>query len=877
MASNVTNVTGADLTAAMQMVEGYLTVTWVLLCTFLTVSMQLGFAMLEVGSVRRVHRMTVLAKNIMDSVVSCIAFRAYLEFKALGLGSLGDVTQFHLVLFQWSFCATSVAICSSSMTERTHLLANLLHTALMAGLIYPVVASASWGTQGALSNQFHNKWHDGYNYHDFAGSGVVHLTGGSAAFVGSWLLGRRIVPAQRAPAAAREEAAWPSGARDDGPSPPRSAGNSQDFGELEEQDETLALLVRPSEGWPRRFDDSARDSTEFRQLSYLQVIGMFTLWIGWYGFNSGSTLCMSRACSGAAGSAAWNTTLAACCGGFGAYLFCFCASRNLDTGVVCNGILSGLVSITAGCDIATEVQAAIIGLLGGLIVYPLSRHFMHWLLLDDPVDAIPVHAACGLFGVLSVAFCRPDCEGLHSWGGGMVGQMHFCNPDFSVTKQLLAQVWGAFTEWWWTSIVSFLLWVLFAIFELMRAQEVKYLEDADLLLCQMVMPEPSLLGTQARWQNIARRSPLARRILRRHGWTGSQFADGVPNDVWSLRMDLRKARGEKAETGLEVDRCWLTRALSCVAALLHTSLPCREASLLFRLRISPISEISGLGAADMDGGQVAAALQHLAEVQRDQHDQSADHTPLKHEVRELSRMVQSQDMLIQALRRGRVRTNDPNLPSYQQRRHLASVPEQGPETDAERSRARSVVRSYDMAEFATIGRMPSMAVPVGASPTPPRMSPVLMPSAPRSRASSIGSSSGRTVSDNENGTMTPHSALEDTPPPSVIGRRSQGRSAGPMPQVQDIASQLVQLLQAQQHLMASLQHSLSSTPTPPGAGAPAMGQQQALSSALNQLMAQQLQQHQGAEEARSLVTSTSMSTNSTDPLNRSLGHQGGHW
>ena len=149
-----------------------LTVAWILISTFLVVSMQLGFAMLEVGSVREVHRMTVLAKNILDSCVSCVAFWAFCTLSQPSIVYHDGYAQQHLLIFHWAFCATCVTICSGAMAERTHMLAYLTFTALMGGVIYPIVAESAWGS-GLLQSQFHDRFHEGYSYHDFAGSGVV--------------------------------------------------------------------------------------------------------------------------------------------------------------------------------------------------------------------------------------------------------------------------------------------------------------------------------------------------------------------------------------------------------------------------------------------------------------------------------------------------------------------------------------------------------------------------------------------------------------------------------------------------------------------------------------------------------------------------------
>merc|ERR1712125_180770 len=101
-------------------------------------------------------------------------------------------------------------------------------------------------------------------------------------------------------------------------------------------------------------------------------MGMFILWVGWYGFNAGSTLGVSGGGAALASRVAWNTTLAAASGGMGTYLYCYCIRNVLDVGFICNGVIAGLVSITGACDVATESTSLMIGLIAGLILYPAS-------------------------------------------------------------------------------------------------------------------------------------------------------------------------------------------------------------------------------------------------------------------------------------------------------------------------------------------------------------------------------------------------------------------------------------------------------------------------------------------------------------------------
>jgi len=187
-------------------------------------------------------------------------------------------------------------------------------------------------------------------YMDFAGSGIVHLTGGVSALAGAVVLG-------------------------------------------------------PRKG---RFDDP--EAFEAHSLP-LVVLGTLCLWFGWYAFNCGSTLAMSSASTGALGAqVAMNTTVSAAVGGITVFLFRFRLTKKYDVCGLCNGILAGLVSITAGCGNMETGFALLTGLVGG-IGYQLSSMLQQRLKIDDPVDASSVHGACGIWGVFAC--------GLFDWGKGM--------------------------------------------------------------------------------------------------------------------------------------------------------------------------------------------------------------------------------------------------------------------------------------------------------------------------------------------------------------------------------------------------------------------------------------------------------------------------
>ncbi|CAK0818431.1 unnamed protein product [Prorocentrum cordatum] len=220
----------------------------------------------------------------------------------------------------------------------------------MASFIYPVVVAWTWG-YGWLSNLFDAQ------IIDFAGSGIVHLTGGVAGLAGTVVLGPR-------------------------------------KGRFEN---------------PDQFDAHSLP---------LVVLGTFILWFGWYGFNCGSTLGMSEGAGLLAAQVAMNTTISAATGGMGVFFLRYVLTHTYDVGGLCNGILAGLVSITAPCGNVEASSALFIGLVGGF-VYQSCSMLLQTLKIDDPVDAVPVHGACGIWGVLAAFFFDwgDDFKHFHGWSG----------------------------------------------------------------------------------------------------------------------------------------------------------------------------------------------------------------------------------------------------------------------------------------------------------------------------------------------------------------------------------------------------------------------------------------------------------------------------
>jgi Amt family ammonium transporter len=307
-----------------------------------------------------------------------------------------DKTKFRNWFFQGAFCATACTIVSGAMAERTQLKGFATYSVLMTCFIYPIVAYWGWSGSGFLNY----KDDDGKSvssfgpwYKDFAGSGIVHLVGGVGALVGS-------------------------------------------------------ICVGPRKG---RFEVNVQDEKyEFDAHNIpFCVLGTFCLWFGWYGFNPGSTLAMhTQDAAHLAGIVAVNTTLAPCMSGLLVLLLRanVVSPKFLDVSGFCNGILAGLVGITAGCGFVKPWESVIIGLIAGL-VYQGASMLLDKLKIDDVVDAFPVHGACGIWGVLAVGLFGDEDEGL----GG--------NGLFYGGDQFRAQLMGVICIVAWVGILSLMIFL----------------------------------------------------------------------------------------------------------------------------------------------------------------------------------------------------------------------------------------------------------------------------------------------------------------------------------------------------------------------------------------------------------------------------------
>ncbi len=346
-----------------------LNTVWVLLAAALVFFMQAGFALVEAGFTRSKNTTNILFKNLMDFVLGTIAFWV------LGFGIMfgskngfwggidlftkntyrTDMPDMAFLIFQTVFAATAATIVSGAMAERTKFNAYLIYSAVISLVIYPISGHWAWG--GGWLSQMSTP------FHDFAGSSVVHMVGGTAALVGASFLGARI----------------------------------------------------------GKYDKNGKAKAIPGHSITLATLGVFVLWIGWFGFNPGSQLAAAGKVNATAISLIFVTTnIAAAGGALTTMTYIWLQYKKPTLSMTLNGALAGLVAVTAGCDAVSPGGALIIGVLAGILVVLSVEFFDKVAKIDDPVGAISVHGVCGAFGTLMVGFFSTSQGLLYGHGGALL-------------------------------------------------------------------------------------------------------------------------------------------------------------------------------------------------------------------------------------------------------------------------------------------------------------------------------------------------------------------------------------------------------------------------------------------------------------------------
>lgn len=343
----------ADMAADVAGLQAVTTNIWLIVSAALVFFMQAGFALLESGSTQSKNAVNVLMKNLIDFSIATVSFLLVGYAFMFGAGTPfiglsdfalnefgGERPDMAFWFFQLVFAGTAATIVSGAVAERTKFGAYIIFSAVITAIIYPIYGHWVWGGGWLSDLSFLG---EGIAFTDFAGSTVVHSVGGWAAFFGAMVVGARM----------------------------------------------------------GRFDSSGKSTPILGHSAPLTALGVFILWIGWFGFNAGSQLSAANGDDAVAiALIAANTTIAAGVGALGAMLYSMKSGKPSFTAAF-GGVLGGLVAITAPCAFVTPMQAMIIGLVGGALV-PWGSEMLEKIKIDDPAGAVPVHLVAGVWGTLAV-------------------------------------------------------------------------------------------------------------------------------------------------------------------------------------------------------------------------------------------------------------------------------------------------------------------------------------------------------------------------------------------------------------------------------------------------------------------------------------------
>ena len=326
---------------------------WFLIGAALVFWMQAGFAMVEAGFTRAKNTGNIIMKNLMDFCIGTVVFILIGFGLLMGEDLFGFIGKpgfdlftsyadfdFSSFVFNLVFCATTATIVSGAMAERTKFLSYCIYSAVISALIYPIEAHWIWG----------GGWLAQIGFHDFAGSCAIHMVGGISALIGAKILGPRI-------------------------------------GKFKKDKLGKVVKVNAFPG----------------HSIALGSLGVFILWLGWYGFNGAAATSMEQL-----GSIFLTTTIAPAVATVVCMIFTWIKYGKPDVSMCLNASLAGLVAITAPCDVTDAFGAIIIGAVAGLLVVFGVWLLDHVLHIDDPVGAVAVHCMNGIWGTLAVGLFATD-------------------------------------------------------------------------------------------------------------------------------------------------------------------------------------------------------------------------------------------------------------------------------------------------------------------------------------------------------------------------------------------------------------------------------------------------------------------------------------
>ena len=337
----------------MEAISGEVFGVWFLIGAALVFWMQAGFAMVEAGFTRAKNTGNIIMKNLMDFCIGTVVFILIGFSLLLGEDVLGLIGKpgfdiftaysdfdFSNFVFNLVFCATTATIVSGAMAERTKFLSYCVYSGVISALIYPIEAHWIWG----------GGWLSQLGFHDFAGSCAIHMVGGISALIGAKLLGPRI-------------------------------------GKFKKDEKGKVVKVNAFPG----------------HSIALGALGVFILWLGWYGFNGAACKSIPQL-----GSVFLTTTVAPAVATVVCMIFTWIKYGKPDVSMCLNASLAGLVAITAPCDVTDALGASIIGTVAGLLVVFGVWFLDHKLHIDDPVGAVAVHCMNGIWGTIAVGLFATD-------------------------------------------------------------------------------------------------------------------------------------------------------------------------------------------------------------------------------------------------------------------------------------------------------------------------------------------------------------------------------------------------------------------------------------------------------------------------------------
>ena len=409
-----------ELMEVMQTLDGEIFAVWFLAGAALVFWMQAGFAMREAGFTRAKNAGNIIMKNLMDFCIGTVMW--FICGASLMLGpnilkgfaggfSFDVFTQYgsfnySAFVFNLVFCATTATIVSGSMAERTKFSSYCIYSAIISAVIYPIEAHWTWG------GGFLAQW----GFHDYAGSNCIHMVGGICAFIGAWMLGPRI-------------------------------------GKFEKDKSGKIVKVNAFPG----------------HNLVIAALGVFILWLGWYGFNGAAATDVPTL-----GSVFLTTTVAPSVATVVCMLFTWLKYGKPDVSMCLNASLAGLVAITAPCDVTDCAGAAIIGAVSGLLVVFAVWFNDNVTHVDDPVGAVAVHMFNGIWGTIAVGLFATSSapgfklagikEGLF-YGGGV--------------EQLIKQLGGMGVTILWTVVTIFIAFTVIKMTVGLRVTEDEEITGLD--------------------------------------------------------------------------------------------------------------------------------------------------------------------------------------------------------------------------------------------------------------------------------------------------------------------------------------------------------------------------------------------------------------